>query len=88
MSNELWISEVDGHLYRSNNFDKPVRRDMAYWTDKIRTVADLQAVIRASDKAFGGYISTCVRLITCESVSVGGTGKSHPVGWKSPSVRD
>ena len=54
MNNELWISQVDGHLYRSNNFDKPVRRDMAYWTDKIRTVADLKAVIRAADKAFGG----------------------------------
>lgn len=53
--NKLWLSEVDGHLYRDNNFDKPVRRNMAYWTDRIRTVADLKAVIRASDKAFGGY---------------------------------
>ncbi len=54
LENKLWLSEVDGHLYRGNNFDKPVRRDMAYWTDKIRTVADLKAVIRCSDKAFGG----------------------------------
>lgn len=52
--NGLWLSEVDGHLYRDNNFDRPVRRDMAYWTDRIRTVGDLKAVIRASDKAFGG----------------------------------
>ena len=52
--NGLWLSEADGHLYRDNNFDKPVRRDMAYWTDRVRTVTDLKAVIRAADKAFGG----------------------------------
>lgn len=52
-TSKLWLSQVDGHMYRDNNFETPVRKNVAYWTDKIKTVADLKAVIRASEKAFG-----------------------------------
>jgi len=85
MNNELWISQVDGHLYRSNNFDQPVRRDVAYWTDRIRTVADLKAVIRASDKAFGGR---SLVLWTSDSECLCGTCARSEFRLIAEAVRD
>lgn len=49
----FFLSEVDGHLYRDGNMSSPFRKRMMYWTDKIKSVADLKAVIRVSDRAFG-----------------------------------
>ena len=49
----FFLSESDGHLYRADSAS-PLRRDMAGFHRKIRTVAELKATIRAADRAFGG----------------------------------
>ena len=48
------LSEIDGHMYRDNNFASPFRKGIAKWHFKINTVAELKATIRAADRAFGG----------------------------------
>ena len=49
----FWISEADGHMYLDRNYDEPFRKNVAYWTSEIKSVADLKGLIRAADRAFG-----------------------------------
>ena len=47
---QFFLSEVDGHLYRDGAL---LRKNIAQWNSKIKTVADLKGTIRAADRTFG-----------------------------------